>query len=283
MNIKFSKMMTAFIISLLLALGLSGGVSGTQSGILVGENNVINPVISVVVPTNLNFTLDPLELESSGNQISPANYFFINKTEAPVRITLNIEVILNNGASFVDDPTQLEKDNDAVKDKKLFFGILGADSFQERGFDYDLGSSGSSYQGVYDVSKDTFIPFDPVSKTASIAFALAPAVKGPLPAETMEPVPLLDENGFIIMDEEGNPVMGNAKGSLPPDSKSIALFQFYAEMNTYAPWEDGDVEVSASYVITPLRSSTYEGYFNNGRFTLGGWGTQLKGEGQMAP
>ncbi len=126
--------------------------------------------------------------------------------------------------------------------------VIGADALPESDLSFD-NSIGHTAKGVYDPGKDTLIPFDPNSRTASIDFALAAAT------ESKE---------------------GSGFDTLAAGNRGVGLFQFYAEVNTYAPWKDGDIEVNGVYTITPLRRSTYEKYFSDNAFTEGGWGTQLK-------
>lgn len=40
----------------------------------------------------------------------------------------------------------------------------------------------------------------------------------------------------------------------------VGAFKFYAEMNTYADWQDNDIKVKGNYNITPLLADTYTGY-----------------------
>jgi hypothetical protein len=248
MKKKPAKIVAALASSLVLAAWGAASVLGTQTGVLTGENDVANAIISVVVPENLDFTLDPLELRSDGgNQVAPVDYFFINKSGAPVKVTLDLAVSLAEGVSLVDDPSVLGKDDDTATDKKLFFAISGADALEEGDLSFDK-TSGHSAKGTYSAAKDTLVPFDAATGKASVVFAL---------------------------DEAG--ASGSEPGALAPEGKGVGAFQFYGELNTYAMWDDGDVKVSGTYSLTPLRGSTYEGYLEESAFTGGGWGTQLKG------
>jgi hypothetical protein len=230
--------------ALALALVLSAGSAlGSQSGVITGEGGVADTVISVIVPVNLDFTLDPLEIEAEGgNQIVPANYMFINYTGAPVKVSLDIEARLKGGASLADGPGEISKDDPSATDKKLYFAILGADSLEQSGEGPD------AFKGVYDAKKDTLVPFSAETNTASVHFVLAPATESAPGA------------GYDTLAEGG---MG------------VAAFQFYANLNTYAAWRDGDVEIHAVYTLTPLRKPAYESYINYGGFTEDGWNTQL--------
>jgi len=246
MKTKLVRLLTAVVLSFALAAGSTVAVFGVQSGVLVGENNVADMIISVIVPTNLNFTLDPFEIEAEGgNQIVHADYFFINQTNAPVRVSLDITVGLGEGVNLVSDPSWLDRDELLSTDKYIFFAILGADELLPGETDPEDPYADGLPRGVYDAGKDTLIPFDVEGKDASVVFVLGAGSEG--------------------LDEDEN-----------EDDKTIGAFQFYAELNTYANWAAGDVSVSGTYTIAPLRRSTYDGLFYSGAFTDGGWETQLR-------
>jgi hypothetical protein len=252
MKQKPVKALMALVLFLALAMGKADAVPASQTGQLTGENDVTEMVINVIVPANLNFSFDPLELNAEGgSQVLPHNFFFINKTGAPVNVSLNLNAVLSDGTELVGDPAALAKDDASVTDKRLFFAMLGADTLTAGDLSFS-NTAQHNADGVYDPLEDTLVPFDPVSKKAGISFALAAASES------------FPDGGY---------------DTLAAGDKGVGAFQFYAEVNTYAPWAKGDVSVTGYYSLTPLREPTYARYFAENGFTEGGWGTQLKQTG----
>ncbi|MDR1705635.1 MAG: hypothetical protein LBS19_13255 [Clostridiales bacterium] len=249
MKEKHVRILTALVLSLALAAGSAGAVLGAQSGVLIGENDVTSMVLRVTVPNDLSFVFDPLELEAEGgSQIAPADYFFINYTGAPIKVSLDITLELGDGVTLVDSPGVLGKDDIEATDKNIFFAILGADALPEGELDFTSGAA-EPVKGIYDAAKDTLIPFDPITASASMEFILASATES---------------------------FPGQGYDTLAEGSMGVGAFRFYAEMNTYANWKTGDVKVMCSYTLAPLRIPAYENYLAGDNFTQGGWGTQLR-------
>jgi hypothetical protein len=81
----------------------------------------------VVIPLNLNFTIDPFEISTvGGNQIAPAEYRFINQSNVPVLVSLDIRAVLGDGMRFVDSPWQIDKTDTDPTAKYMFFAIINA-------------------------------------------------------------------------------------------------------------------------------------------------------------
>jgi len=222
------------------------------TGTIPGGSTVDSVTLNVVLPTNLNFALDPLELNvTSGSQIATTDYFIINQTAAPVKASFEITATLTEEVTLVDDVEELDKDDTSATDKKIYFGALGATGItvNDLEFGYEFGS-GTDPEGSYDATAGTLVPFSVDEKKATIEFALNKATK----EET---------------ESEGE------ADTLAADNKGVAAFQFYGELNTYADWQANDITVSGAYTLIPLRASTYEMYTTEGVFIEGGL-NQLK-------
>ena len=251
---KNSKVV-AFVMALLLLTSFPVFAETASSGDIVGDSDVADLVLNVVVPTTINFALDPLGLATTGdNQISNQSYFFLNQTFAPVKVSLDITAVTSGDAVLVSSPGGLSKDDTSVTDKKLFFGALGATSMTGAALSiYALdpdttyvelfGSTTGPAADYTDVTSDaaTLVKFTPNSNgstgSAVIAFALAKAVESTTTPDAID--------------------------SLAADDKGVAAFQFYAELNTYASWQANDLKVTGTYTLTPLRGATYTDYVAN--------------------
>ena len=258
---KKSRVVVAFVLTLLLTAAFPAAAFAETTGTISGDSTVDNVVMNVILPTNLNFALDPLGLDTTGddNQIATQDFFFVNQTLAPVKISVEIAAETSGGAVLVSDPSTLSKDDTSVTDKELFFGALGASGVtgtaitatgaalvtEEAITTYsdiaDIYGSSNPPQAEYTTASavaDTLVSFTPgtggATGSAVIAFALNKAV-----------------------ESETTP---GAVDSLATDNKGVAAFQFYSELNTYADWKANDITVSGAYTLTPLRTTTYDNY-----------------------
>lgn len=239
----------AFILTLLLiaAFPAAAFAETADEGTIGGGSEIVDVTLNVLLPTNLNFSLDPFGVESEENQVDPTtDYFFVNQTFAPVKVELGITANLSGSAVLVGSESDVSPDDPTAILKKIYFAALGAKETTGESIyvvDEDTTSSAvfTSTSAVYDYTSAaaTRVPFAPsgdgtASGSAVIAFALGAA--------------------------EESTVTDGAVSALADNDAGVAAFQFYAAMNTYAEWADDDIKVSGAYTLTPLRTTTYTGY-----------------------
>lgn len=201
-------------------------VGTNHGGSIGGTNEVENVVLNVILPTSLDFALDPYELNKENTQIKSTDYAIINKSSVAVQVEFELSAALNEGVELVDDVTELSKDDTEMKDKKLYFAAVGAKSVG------DTAPTFANTQGsyVYDYSvAGTVAPFNAAENKTSISFALGKAT-------IAEP------------------------SALATDNKGIASFTFIGDLNTYASWALNDIEIEGAYTLIPLRAGTYGVY-----------------------
>lgn len=251
---RSTKSITAFILTLLLIIA---SPVAAFAGTIEGDSTVETVVINVVLPSDLDFALDPLGLDVTGDsQIATANYFFLNQTFAPVRVELDVTVTAANEAELAATTSAITGQSDpGVTDKLIYFGALGATDLSTTITATDAAivttDSAISYPayfggddaptGVYPTGtaiSETLVPVVPgaggTTGSAVIGFALAAAVESSTTPDAIE--------------------------SLAANNDGVAAFQFYAQLNTYADWQAGDVSVTGNYTLVPLRGETYDTY-----------------------
>ncbi|MDR1961318.1 MAG: hypothetical protein LBQ16_03455, partial [Gracilibacteraceae bacterium] len=102
---KTSKVLTVILAALLIATLLPGTAFAadlqdvSESGTIGGDTTVDKAVINVVVPTNVNFALNPLEIGQSGNQVTTADYILVNKSNVPVAASFYLDAVLGTGVT----------------------------------------------------------------------------------------------------------------------------------------------------------------------------------------
>ena len=226
---------------LLHAVATGGGTSLTDSENAGGTGDVDYPILEVVVPLGLigdgsdalDFTLNPLQIGDvvDGNQITTEPFPIINRTLAPVLVTLDVEVKGGAGAAtapvFVNSSANIKLDDTNPGSKNVFFGLLGAKTLSTPpSFLDNLGAE---------------FTFDAPGTTNDAFNALVPEGAG------------ASAKGSISFALDKATATAYAAGN-----KGVSAFQFYAQLDTYAGWQGGDIEVEGVYTFTALRGETYD-------------------------
>lgn len=235
---------------------------------LEGKNDLEELTIEVVLPTSLDFSLNPLELAGSGNvkgnQIKGADFAIANLTKAPVRVMVEFEASGTAGVEFVKTDAELRQFDWEATNKAIMFGALGATEVEgtptatmpnavaSATFSYTVGQAETEKIG------DTLVVFEPDEAKkdeaeGSIAFALAASADGEALADA---------------------------------DKGLASFQFYANLNTYAGWKAEDIEIAGVYTLTAMHLPSFaslSGFAADGLNQLKGAGSvEIGGGGEEA-
>lgn len=119
----------AILLTAAMALALAVPALAIVGGAIEGEGDVQLPVLNVVVPTSLDFALDPLKIDAnSPSQILSGNYSLINNTEgAAVLAAFYLDAELASGvklgADLANGGANYELD---ATDKEIELGIIAA-------------------------------------------------------------------------------------------------------------------------------------------------------------
>jgi hypothetical protein len=245
---------------------------------VTGKNTTLNPVMSVIVPLSLDFILDPFSLDLNSDlewQVAKTDMYVVNYMPANVVVDVEITATAADDVKFVDTADELDKNSTGAAEKAILFGVIGAnDATLTEGTTMILGTEGVDHNlyttsGVDPINdRETADPVSVVYPVASEAiFSLKDAF------EYVEEDGLISyfpaaENGeetktkirFALEKAYG----GNAANdpelpqvSLAENNKGISSFMFYADLNTQAPWADGDITVSGKYRLWPLPDNEF--------------------------
>lgn len=247
-----TKTVTAFVLTLLLLATFPTAVFADTptSGTITGDSTVDNVIVEVILPTSLDFALDPLGLDTTGdNQIATQDFFFVNQTFAPVKVSVDITAETSGGAVLVATTGGLSLDDTSVTDKELYFGALGATGLT--GASITTTTAGVSYSAIFGSTTGPAASYATVSAVADTLVTLTPSSDGTTGAAVLS----------FALDKavESSTTPGSIE-SLAAADAGVAAFQFYSQLNTYAEWEDNDISVSGTYTLIPLRDTTYSGY-----------------------
>jgi hypothetical protein len=202
-----------------------------------GDGKILDPMVEVAVPTNLDFHINPFRISAPDDmvfarlvngrtQVSAPDFIIINLTETtPVKVSLALEVKLATGITLVDTV------DTTATSGEVSFGLLGATLIPiPNGTSVDqalvMAATPGDFDGIrYDVATLGAIPVAIADRKATIEFAL-------------------------------NNLENGTDGDLAQDN--IASFTFMGALNTGYVWQENDISVSGIFTFTPMDSDDYE-------------------------
>jgi hypothetical protein len=210
-------------------------INQKSDGSFGGDSTVKIPIYNVVVPTNVNFAIDPLQLGNvtDDSQITTANYKVINKSDVDVRVTFDLTATLGSGVKFVEK-NALDQVTTTGAPKDVYFAALSAEGVTPNSLNYASALTDMTATFAYDADppKGTLVPFGvslgaPGNEKTTLAFLLGKSTGTPL-------------------------------DTLAAANEGVASFQFYANLNTYADWKANDIQVVGSYNLQGIKGSDYK-------------------------
>jgi hypothetical protein len=230
-----NKKIIAVIIAVVLMVSVTVPALANEAAwrVIEGDGTVNNPELRVIVPTSLDFAFDPFKIDGGESQVADVSFELINKSFAAVGAIFYLDAEFDSAKVTMiaradqDDALNFSMADMTMRDKVLSMGVIGAKTITPGATAFADLAFANDATVVYDSEEDgTLIEFD-VDKQADIGFVLAAATRTP------------------------DALANNAEG--------LAAFQFFAEMNSYAPWQDGDVNVSGVLWLTALHPDTLVG------------------------
>lgn len=202
-----------------------GGAGTTVSGTV---NEVTNPSIEVVLPTDLNFGIDAMQMKKDNTeQIVSTGYAILNKSNIPVNVSVKAKVESENGKN-VEVKTDKESINTADNKnttKELYMAVNVAKDLNGVTFDDSTADVDASTVTYKNDAEGATIPLG--KDDTSFEFVLN---KG-----------TLEDNGDFK--------------ALVADS--VAAFNFQGAANPYATWAKNDAKVTAVFTINAVSPDLY--------------------------
>jgi hypothetical protein len=212
-------------------------INQKSGGTFEGGSTVKTPIYNVVVPGNVNFALNPLQLGTvtGASQITTANYKVINKSDVDVLVTFDITATLKSDVKFVEK-SALDQTSTSGAPKDVYFAALSANGVTTNSLGYGNAATDDTAVFTYDANpaKGTLVPFgvtleQPGNEKAKMAFLLG---KSTASAGTLDTLAL--------------------------QNQGVASFQFYAELNTYAAFQPNDITVSGGWTLQGIKGADYK-------------------------
>lgn len=204
---------------------------------VTGESSAVQPIISVELPGDLTFAINPLRLDANDDgtkdeQIVATSYGIVNYSNVPVLVNAKTKAVATNNTNLLSGSTAVNYD--ANTDELTSAGgakdVLLIQAFPE-------ASKGVTW------SNDTVtVKTKEFTKIADIAGAKA--------------------QGGLILSENENDVnfkLNAVSTNGEPAADGVSGFTFVGAVNPNATFDDGDITVSTTFTLTTLTTDQYQG------------------------
>jgi hypothetical protein len=242
-----------------------------------------SPVIALNVPTALGVALDPYGIATAGlagqavTVSGDKDVFILNRSSAPVRVTLNLKVKLAGDAVYNLDATQIDPTATNVSTKRISLGLIPASNLTlNTGTTDTVGTAGAGFASATElVGTDAFSfpATTPVTTLATAAHYRPFRILGSVGEgkEAQGAISFaLDKAGY---NAAGTALLTAPFGAANADAvvaakKAAASFRIYGRLDVdtnKTAWAASDIEVSGKYILRPLVSDTYNAINNTGK------------------
>lgn len=212
-----------------------------QSSEITGDNTVETGIFNVVLPTEVTFAIDPMELlnqaadkATKSNHIASTNLNIINQSNYAIQVDTYASLKLNADVKLKDDVDDVNKNS---TDKLLYLGISSLETATPTTTD-----GVTTIVPVYNIAK--------IDKDADAAKAKNKAVaEKPSTTESYK----YDTKVSCVLDKV------NYANDAPADPaiSNVAGLVFYGQVNTRASWADADITANIVFDIHGLSGNDY--------------------------
>lgn len=220
-----------------------------QSSEITGDNTVETGIFNVVLPTEVTFAVDPMELLNKAedgpnaatpgkesNQIASTNLNIINQSNYAIRVDAYTSLKLNSDIKLQDAEAKV---TEASTDKVMYLGIGSLTDAEP-----EIKDGTTTIKTKYKIEN---------LKASTPAKATENQPIGQKPADTDSYK--YDTKISCILDG----VLYNADGvPANPAKKNVGGFVFYGKVNSRAPWADGDITANLVFDVQGMSASQYK-------------------------
>lgn len=217
------------------------------------QENEYAPIYKIVVPTDLQFTIDPFKMNGS-TQIYSDDFDIINKSNVPICVDVKIQVIPGPEVMLVNSLEDVSE-ADVVKRICMLVEVPGG-IFEQ-----------TTDGGTLLLPSETATPGDCVDRgniidTVGVIGNYATSRMFSLPfGEANLTFALKNAEYHTFYDEKGVQLSAQYKNNAK-DCLGSATFRFTGAVNSKALWNSADVRANIVYEFQELSGKEYEGYLN---------------------
>lgn len=206
---------------------------------VTGESSAVQPIISVELPGDLTFAINPLRLDANDDgtkdeQIVATSYGIVNYSNVPVLVNAKTKAVAANNTNLIGSTGTVtyNANTDELTSADGAKDVLLIQAFPK-------ASDGVAW------SNDTVtVKTQDFTKIANVAGAKT-------------------QGGLILSDSENdvNFKLNKVSANGEPAADGVSGFTFVGAVNPNATFDDGDITVSTTFTLTTLTTAQYnDGY-----------------------
>lgn len=232
-----------------------------QSSEITGDNTVENGIFNVVLPTEVTFAVDPMELlnkaedgpnaettpGTESNQIASTNLNIINQSNYAIRVDAYTSLKLNSDIKLKDVETDVKEDS---TDKVMYLGI---GSLTEAVPTKEPDSDVITLKTKYEIGKIKTPEATPAPGTDPEPQINQPVGKKPADTDSYK----YDTKISCILDKVTYSDVDGVSTAADPAKENVGGFVFYGKVNSRAPWADGDITANIVFDVKGMSASEY--------------------------
>ena len=256
----------------------------TTGGSIEADNKVENPTYRVVVPTVLDFAIDPFEQQLAGHQVYSENLSIVNKSNVPVKVDVKLKAVEKGGTSTITFQDTADDVDESGTAKNLFLAaevpsaveetegtpasfspmvFKAADGTENYYVGTNLAAAQAVQTAVDTTSAETALTANEEVKNKPVIVTPAASAK----YSTSNGITGTDTTlTFALAGSENKEAYNDATDitkkekvfeSLATNQDSSALFRFTGKVNTKATWEANKITATVAYDFIGLSGNNY--------------------------
>lgn len=246
----------------LAANGELGETELTTGSTITGDSGVENPTYKIVVPTQLDFAVDPFE-QKGQSQIYSKDFYMVNKSNVPVQLdcavtlTAGTDVTIKDNA---DDVTETNNDKLIYMEAEIPGAVTGTDAEDAAAYEVALKKSGTTYY------KSDMVPDDVTDAADAEEMIDTTDAKGTYTNNKKVALGTAEKTLSFALEKADYVEYYTAKDlsstakqfkQVAASDKGNAAFRFSGKVNTKATWAESAVTATVKYTFNGLTGTNY--------------------------
>ncbi len=238
---------------LITSMSVSGfaATTWTPAGTPIeGESTVKNPVIEYIVPTDVNFSIDPFMVmpNAKKSQIYSQEYTVDNLGNSAIKVELDAKV--TTGDTYIKSKEAINEDDPDNTDKEAYIELVPSPEVNVKD---QVKSANLTTPGSYVLVDSAFEDFNDNAFVAPLKGTSNTIIFG------------LGASSVKEYDDSGTPkfqfdYLGNTTGVTATEkTTSIASFRLMGKVNPNANWVANDIKVTVTFKVTGLTTVMLDG------------------------
>lgn len=229
-----------------------------------GDSTVENPAYKIVVPTQLDFAVDPFE-QRGQSQIYSKDFYMVNKSNVPVQLDCTVTLEAATGVTIKDNADDVKETDDSkliYMEAEIPGAVDGTDATAAAAYETPIVKSSTT--GKYYTS--AAVPDDVSDAAAATEMIDTTDAKGTYTTNkkialgtTAKSLSFALEKAEYVEYYTAKDLSTTAKQfkAVAANNAGNAAFRFSGKVNTKATWADAAIKAKVKYTFNGLTGTNY--------------------------